>query len=165
MNSLKKGNMMRYMLASQNIKITYDDIKDEPCAHHSKLGKCTHTNRQCRLNADIKKDPDAGFKAKQFKRKNRKDKKEQKDNEESASELEDQEPKHKRSNKFPRVETSLVTFLATPSAKKEKAAWRELNATMPEVPQYLNWSEHPSHGTATIILIIFHRTQGITRSL
>jgi hypothetical protein len=136
----KKGDDSQ---GSRPIKITYDDIKDEPCAHHSKLGKCTHTNRQCRLNDDIKKDPDAGFKAKQFKRKNRKDKKEQKDNEESASEPEDQEPKHKRSNKFPRVETSLVTFLATPSAKKEKAAWRELNATMPAVPQYLNWSEHP----------------------
>src|SRR5664279_6624553 len=46
------------------------------------------------------------------------------------------------------------TFLATPSVQAEKAALRELNATVPAVPQYLNWSEaaitwdrsdHPDH--------------------
>ena len=35
------------------------------------------------------------------------------------------------------------TFLGTPSVQQEKAALRELNATVPAVPQYLNWSEVP----------------------
>ena len=35
----------------------------------------------------------------------------------------------------------MVCFLGTPSAKEEKAALRELNATVPDVSQYLDWSE------------------------
>src|SRR5664279_4877295 len=80
----KKGEEGHYSKAP---KVTYDDIKDEPCAHHSKLGKCTHTNRQCRLVDEFKKDPDAGYKSKNFKRKGRKD------NKDSMSEPEESEPK------------------------------------------------------------------------
>jgi len=124
-------------------KITYDDIKDQPCAHHIKLGKCTHTNRQCRLVNDFKRDPEAGYKPKNFKRKGRKERREDKDNDDSSSGTEQPEQEQKKGAKFPRVQESMVTFLATRSAKKEKAVWRELNATMPAVPQYLNWSEIP----------------------
>src|SRR5664279_537488 len=35
------------------------------------------------------------------------------------------------------------TFLGTPSARQEKTTWRELNATLPAVPQYVNLSEIP----------------------
>ena len=35
----------------------------------------------------------------------------------------------------------MVCFLGTPAAKKEKAELRELNATVPDVPQYLDWLE------------------------
>ena len=37
----------------------------------------------------------------------------------------------------------MVCFLGTPTAKEEKAELRELNATVPDVPQYLDWSEAP----------------------
>ena len=114
-------------------KITYDDIKDQPCAHHIKLVKCTHTNRQCRLVNDFKRDPEAGYKPKNFKRKGRKERREDKDNDDSSSGTEQPEQEQKKGAKFPRVQESMVTFLATRSAKKEKAVWRELNATMPEI--------------------------------
>ena len=57
---------------------------------------------------------------------------------------EDEDPKPpRREKKYPKVKQSLVCFLGTPTAKEEKAELRELNATVPDVPQYLNWSEAP----------------------
>ena len=57
---------------------------------------------------------------------------------------EDEDPKPpRRDKKYPKVKQSLVCFLGTPTAKEEKAELRELNATVPDVPQYLDWSEAP----------------------
>ena len=97
---------------------------------------------------EAKKDPEVGWKPKKMK-KAAKSKKE--DDEEAMSISEDEEPKPPRKDpkpprkdkKFPNVQGSLVCFLGTPSAKEEKAELRELNATVPDVPQYLNWSEMP----------------------
>ena len=122
----------------KNIKVTYDDIKDLPCTYHSKFEKCTHTNRQCRINEDMKKDPEAGYRAsKNNKRKVRKEAaKEAKADDSSSSDQGEEPAKAKKNGKLPRVKENFVTFLVTPSAKKEKAIWKELNATMPVVPQY-----------------------------
>ena len=57
---------------------------------------------------------------------------------------EDEDPKPaRREKKYPKFKQSLVCFLGTPTAKEEKAELRELNATVPDVPQYLDWSEAP----------------------
>ena len=45
--------------------------------------------------------------------------------------------------KFPKHTESLIVNLATDSSRKEKAAWRELNAKVPAVPQYLDCSDTP----------------------
>ena len=104
----------------------YDDIKHNPCVHHLRPdATSSHTIQQCHINRDIAKDPKAG--KSRSKRKSRKDDKEKED-------------KHAE---------SLIVNLATDSSRKEKAAWRELNATVPAVPQYLDWSD--THGIAVII--------------
>jgi hypothetical protein len=35
------------------------------------------------------------------------------------------------------------TFLGRPTAKAKKSAMQTLNATLPQVPQYVKWSEKP----------------------
>ena len=87
------------------------------------------------------KDPKAG-KSKN-KRKSRKD---GKDKEEAASGSDDDaQSKDGKGPKFPKHAESLIVNLATDSSRKEKAAWRELNATVPAVPQYLDSSDTPHH--------------------
>ena len=68
---------------------------------------------------------------------------------------EDEDPKlPRKEKKYPKVHGQLVCFLGTLSAKEEKAKLCELNAIVPDVPQYLDWSEqavtwdrddHPDH--------------------
>ena len=59
---------------------------------------------------------------------------------------------------FPRHIESLIVNLTTDLSHKEKAAWRELNAIVPTVPQYLDWSDIPSLGIAAIIRTEFLRS-------
>ena len=71
------------------------------------------------------------------------DKKDNKDDEDDddMSISSDDDVAAKKKKPYPKVKESLVCFVGTPSAKVEKAEMRELNATMPDVPRYLNWSE------------------------
>jgi len=122
-------------------RLTYDQVKSMPCPIHAGQGKVNHTLAECRFMDDVKKDPEVGWKPKKMKKaeKARKD-----DDEDAMSVSEDEQPKPPRKEKkYPKVHGQLVCFLGTPSAKEEKAELRELNATMPAVPQYLNWSEMP----------------------
>ena len=74
------------------------------------------------------------------KRKSRKDGKEKED---AASESDGATSKEGKGSKVPKHAESLIINLETDSSRKEKAAWRELNATVPAVPQYLDWSDTP----------------------
>src|SRR5664279_3908453 len=84
--------------------------------------------------------PKQDTRKKTFKRKNK-----EKDDEDTASHSggSAESPKAKKGKKFPEKAESMHTFLGTPSVRQEKAALCELNATVPAVPQYLNWSEVP----------------------
>jgi hypothetical protein len=43
--------------------VSYDEYHDMPCfAHRDTLGKCNHTNRNCKFVNDIKADQEAGYK-------------------------------------------------------------------------------------------------------
>ena len=64
-------------------------------------------------------------------RKSRKDGKEKDD---AATEYDDATSKEGKGSKFPKYTESLIVNLATDSSRKEKVAWRELNATVPAVP-------------------------------
>ena len=122
---------------SRPSKVTYEDIKNQPCVHHLKAdGTCSHINQQCHINRDIAKDPKAG--RPRNKRKCRRDGKEKDD---AALESDGTTSKEGKGSKFPKHTESLIVNLATDSSRKEKAAWRELNATVPQVPQFLDWSD------------------------
>jgi hypothetical protein len=126
---------------SSKQRLTYDQAKALPCPIHASLGKVNHTLGECRFMEDFKKDPEVGWKSKKSK-KAEKTKKE--DDDGAVSMSEDEEPKlMRKERKYPKVHGQLVCFLGTPSAKEEKAEMRELNATVPDVPQYLDWSEEP----------------------
>ena len=100
-------------------KVTYDDIKNQPCVHHLRPdGTSSHTNQQCHINRDIAKDPKAG--KSRNKRKSRKDDKEKED---AASESDDTSSRERKGSKFPKHTESLIVNLAMHSSHKEKAAW------------------------------------------
>lgn len=85
-----------------------------------------------------------GEKPKNSKRKFKKAPKPDDGSADSASDTDDQIQKHQRKGepKFPNVQGSVNhTFLATPSARKVKAAWREINAIVPQIPQYLKYAD------------------------
>jgi hypothetical protein len=43
--------------------VSYDEYRDMPCfSHRDALGKCNHTNRNCKFVNDIKADQEAGYK-------------------------------------------------------------------------------------------------------
>jgi hypothetical protein len=43
--------------------VSYDEYRDMPCfAHRDALGKCNHTNQNCKFINDIKADQEAGYK-------------------------------------------------------------------------------------------------------
>jgi hypothetical protein len=43
--------------------VSYDEYRDMPCfAHRDSLGKCNHTNQNCKFVNDLKPDQEAGFK-------------------------------------------------------------------------------------------------------
>ena len=107
--------------------------------HHLRAdGTSSHTNKQCHINRDITKDPKAG--KSRNKRKSRMDGKEKDD---VASESDGTTSKEGKGSKFPKHTESLIANLATDSSRKEKAGWCEFNATVPNVPQFLDWSDTP----------------------
>lgn len=59
-----------------HIKLNWDKIKNDPYSHHGRFGTPTHTNAQCRLNREIAKEINPGYKGKSNKRKFGKKKKE-----------------------------------------------------------------------------------------
>jgi hypothetical protein len=49
--------------------ISYDEYHDMPCfTHRDAMGKCNHTNRNCKFFHDIKADQEAGYKRTQRQR-------------------------------------------------------------------------------------------------
>ena len=114
---------------------------EENPIHHSKFGKITHTDQQCRLNKHMKGNAEEGAKKAAANRKFNKKKPEVPDLEEdSDTDDQIQEQQRKGEQKFPKVDKEFnLTFLATPPAKKLKQAWREINATVPAVPKRLRY--------------------------
>ena len=111
-----------------------------PCPIYASLGKVNHMLSECRFMDDFKKDPTVGWKSKKSKKYDKKDNKDDEDDDDMSISSDD-DAAAKKKKPYPKVKESLVCFVGTPSAKADKAEMRELNATMPDVPQYLNWSE------------------------
>ena len=88
---------------------------------------------------------EAGNKGRNTKRKFNKQKPDaEKEGSESDTDDRIQEQQRKGEPKFPRVDEECnLTFLATPSAKRVKQAWREINATVPPSPKYLKYAKTP----------------------
>ena len=124
----------------QHLRQNWDKLKNEQCAHHSRFGTPSHTNAQCRLNKHITQEANpsgSGSKGKSAKRKFNKKKKE--DGEQSsesdtdeAIQKESEAQQRKGGSKFPKVQQVVnLTFLATPSARKIKQSFREINLMAP----------------------------------
>lgn len=126
-------------------KEEWDKIRGEPCLHHAKFGKPNHTNQQCWLNKHMRSNAEAGNIGKNSKRKFNKQKPEaEKEGSEFDTDDRFQEQQRKGEPKFPRVDEECnLTFLATPSGKKVKQAWRGINATVPQTPKYLKYAKTP----------------------
>ncbi|KAK1645878.1 hypothetical protein QYE76_063683 [Lolium multiflorum] len=134
---------------------TYEEYRDMPCLAHldPATGKSTHTNRNCKWVNDLKNDPEAGYKrARKHRPRGKGGKGKNKDKEEDSSEAMDEDdnsPDPKagsagKSNPFEKKSVGAYhTFLGTPTVCATKSATRILNATVPDVPQYVRWSEFP----------------------
>ena len=118
------------------------EVKNEKCAHHSRFGTPSHTNAQCRLNKHIAQEanPNGTGDKKSAKCKFNQKKKEDDDNSsesdtDEAIQKEAKTQQRKGGSKFPKVQAMVNhTFLATPSARKIKQYFLEINATTPIVP-------------------------------
>ena len=115
--------------------------------HLDANGTSSHTNRTCKFVNDLKADPEAGHKRARRNRPRGKGKVKKESKE--SSDMEEDEPKQvekpdvggKSQNPYEKKKGVFHTFLGTPTAKAQKSALRALNATVPKVPQYVNWSE------------------------
>ena len=105
------------------------------------------------LHGRLQKGPPVGWKSKKSKKYDKKDSKDDEDDDDMSISSDD-DVSAKKKKPYPKVKESLVCFVGTPSAKADKVEMHELNATMPDIPQYLNWSEatitwdrsdHPDH--------------------
>ena len=133
----------------QHLRQNWDKLKNEQCTHHSRFGTPSHTNAQCRLNKQIAQEANpggAGTKGKSAKRKFNKKKVEEgelsgeSDTDEAIQK--ESETQRKGGSNLPKIQQVINhTFLATPSARKIKQSFREINATAPSVPTYLKWTE------------------------
>ena len=103
-------------------RITYEQAKNGPCYFHSQFGPPNHTTAQCRFMEDFKNDPEVGYKGKRYRKNYTKEKKE---DDMEISESEEDEPRAKKGNKYPKATELNHTFLGTPSAKEEKRANHE----------------------------------------
>jgi hypothetical protein len=120
--------------------LTNKEFRDMPCMYHSQNSETsTHSNHIYRWVNKFKNDPEAGYKSKgkgKAKSKPEKDYMEATDSDEGEP-----APKAQGKKLYPIRKESFHTFLGTESMKARKAALHELNATVPSVPQYLDWSQ------------------------
>jgi hypothetical protein len=145
--------------------VSYDEYHDMPCfAHWGASGKCNHTNRNCKFVNDIKADQEAVYKRTRRQRPHGKGKADKEKESKDGSDMEE-DPVPKPAEKVkdgtgtgnPYKSTkkgAFHTFLGPPTTKGAGAAMRSLNATVPKVHQYVQWSEmsvqwsrddHPEH--------------------
>jgi hypothetical protein len=114
-----------------------------PCfAHRDALGKCNHTNQNCKFVNDLKADQEAGFK-RNWRQRPRGKGKVDKDKESKDGSDMDEDPAPKPAKKaegdagkgksIKNKKGAFHTFLRPPTAKVQRAAMRSLNATMPKV--------------------------------
>ena len=102
-------------------RLSAQEILQSPCWFHSKDGKpAGHTTSQCFAMKDIDRLRAGG-----------------KPNDKDAG----QQPP--AGNGFPEHKGALHTFVSFNSRREEKLIKRAVHATLPPVPQYLNWSEQP----------------------
>jgi hypothetical protein len=134
--------------------VSYDEYRDMSCfAHRDALGKCNHTNRNCKFVNDIKADQEASYKRtwrQQPHAKGKADK--EKESKDSSNMDEDPAPKPTEKAEGGTVtgnpykstkKGAFHTFLGPPTTKAQRAAMRSLNATVPKDRQYVRWSEMP----------------------
>jgi hypothetical protein len=135
--------------------VSYDEYRDMPCfAHRDALGKCNHTNRNCKFVNDIKADQEAGYKHNQRQRPRDKGKADKDKESKDGSDM-DEDPAPKpaekaegevgKGNPIKNKKGAFHMFLGPPTAKAQRAAMRSLNATVPKICQYVQWSEVPVH--------------------
>jgi hypothetical protein len=116
-----------------------------------RLGKCNHTNWNCKFVNDIKADQEAGYKRTQQQRPRGKGKIDKEKESKDGSNMEE-DPSPKPTKKIeggtgmgnPKYQKGTFhMFLSPPTAKAQRAAMRSLNATVPKVRQYVRWSKVP----------------------
>jgi hypothetical protein len=133
--------------------MSYDEYHDMPCfAHRDALGKCNHTNRNCKFVNDLKADQEAGFKRNRWQRPRGKGKADKDKESKDGSDM-DEDPVPKpakkaegetgKGNPIKNKKGAFHTFLGPPTAKAQKAAMRSLNTTVPSIRLYVRWSEVP----------------------
>jgi hypothetical protein len=124
--------------------VSYNEYHDMPCfAHWDALGKCNHTNRNCKFVNNLKVDQEAGYKRtrRQWPRgKGKADK--EKESKDSSDMDEDTAPKPAEKaesgtgtgNPFKSTKKGAFhTFLGPPTAKAQRATMCSLNATVSKV--------------------------------
>jgi hypothetical protein len=113
--------------------------QEMPCHFHSKEGQpANHKARQCCVLNKIKMDTEGGSQGE--KKKNNPNKKA----EDSGDDVEMTyvvSAKKKGGDEFPETMETYMIFVGPESARAEKATLKEINAIVPAVPQYLEWSE------------------------
>jgi hypothetical protein len=135
--------------------VSYDEYRDMPCfAHRDALGKCNHTNRNCKFVNDIKAVQEAGYQRNRRQRPRGKGKavkdKEFKDGSDMDGDLapkpaEKAEGEAGKGNPIKNKKGAFHMFLGPPTAKAQRAAMRSLNATMLKIRQYVRWSKVSMH--------------------
>jgi hypothetical protein len=134
--------------------MSYDEYRDMPCfAHQDAMGKCNHTNQNCKFVNDIKADQEAGYKHTRRQRPHGKGKADKvKESKDGSDMKEDFVPKPTekakartgRANPYKNPKKGAFhTFLGPPMAKAQRASMRSLNATVPKIRQYVWWSKVP----------------------
>jgi hypothetical protein len=127
--------------------VSYNEYRDMPCfSHRDALGKCNHTNQNCKFFNDLKADQDAGFKRSRRQRPRGKGKEDKdKDSRDGSDMDEDPAPKPTekaeggvgKGNPTKDKKGAFHTFLGPPTAKAQRAAMHSLNATVPKIRQYV----------------------------
>jgi hypothetical protein len=114
-----------------------------PCfAHRDAIGKCNHTNRNCKFVNDLKADQEAGYKRTRHPRARGKGKAVKDKESKDGSDMEE-DPAPKPSDKIEAgasgsnpfknpKKLAFHTFLGPPMAKAQRATMHSLNATVPK---------------------------------
>jgi hypothetical protein len=143
------------LASAPSAPMSYDEYRDMPCfAHRNALGKCNHTNQNCKFVNNLKADQEAGFKRSRRQRPRGKGKADKDKESRDGSDI-DEDPVPKpakkaeedagKANPIKNKKGAFHTFLGPPTAKAQRAAMHSLNTTVPKIRQYVRWSEIPVH--------------------